>query len=325
MDTLPSELMFHIINYLGDHRPSQLKFALSNSKICRLVTPLVYERVVLSDSHAIWCFCNSMHISNKDLGAFVKRLHLESPCAPTAGDMSMVARAIFAMMNNLVNLRELELVHHEDLFLWDPVSVLHIRPMLQLTRIKAVSYSGAGFAHFLHNQTSVVSLDLVEPCCRKGNSYIQLGASSESFLPALSELTASIPHVIQILPYRWIQKVVILPSGRTRTRSLRGLVDALCNSLNPLVSIGFWLTHIVFDAHPGWFFVELLSETRIAADLRSLTLGMRILVSIISTRTPYTIDSYPCLGYFRRLISRRSVGEAGSHALRIYLIRIYPS
>ncbi|KAF8601008.1 hypothetical protein BDV93DRAFT_525056, partial [Ceratobasidium sp. AG-I] len=277
MNTLPSELISHIFNHLGENKSSQLKFALSNTRICHLVTPLIYERVVVSDSHTIWCFCNTINGSNRNLGAYIKHLHLESPCAPTAGDMPMVARAIFAMLNRLVNLRELEFLHHEDLFLWDPVSPIYTRPMLQLTCLKAVSYSGAGFARFLNHQSTLVSLNIVEPCCRKGDSYIQLEATNQPFLPALKELTASIPHVIEIVPNRYIQKVIILPSGRTRTRRLDDLVNALCNSLSPLVSIDFWLTHIAFDAHPGWVFVDLLSKTKIAAGLRFLTIGMRIL------------------------------------------------
>lgn len=277
MNSLPPELILQILRHLDDFKPLQIKLALLNSRIYQLIIPSVYKRIVIAGSDKIVAFCSSISSPNSTLCIYVEFLQLALPCLGLAGDTFNDSCTISTILNNLVNLQELELLGHAAVSLWDHLS---LAPLLQLTRVKTVSYPGRGFVRFLHHQRPIQALDLIEPCCDRRASAIDSIAVESSFLPALTELSASIQHIIEIVPKRRIHKVDILPNGRARTRELGSLVGALCESSVPVVSVGFWITSIKFAEHSGWDLIELLSETKVAMNLRTLAIGMRIQVGI---------------------------------------------
>lgn len=143
-----------------------------------------------------------------------------------------------------------------------------------------MNYSGDGFTRFLHSQSSVLFLELIQPCCRSSNRSLNSLVGNTSFLPSLSELAASICEIIDTSPNRPIHTVNILPGGRKGFGYFHELVNSLCNSLAPVTSIGFRLTYPPVNEYVLWRFVEELTKSKLALNLPSLDLDIRLAVSL---------------------------------------------
>ncbi|KAF8598654.1 hypothetical protein BDV93DRAFT_526657 [Ceratobasidium sp. AG-I] len=276
MNHLPAELVLHISECLHD-KSLQLKLAALNSRTYQIVTPLVYKRVSISNSDKILAFRSS--VANSSLSIHVKFLRLDLLCHWSGGRTPAVGHAIYDILDSLVNLGELELLGHAALFLCEHLSLNVLVPTRQLTRLKIMGCYGIGFISFLHYQPSIVSLELVKSCCgQRFPSTSSVAENRHSFLPALAELAADIPHIIEIVPGRRIHKVDVLSTHRTRSTELNGLIQAIGMSRVPVTSISFLNTSLVphYSDHIGWAFIRLLSQSTVAASVHALVVDMRV-------------------------------------------------
>ncbi|CAE6428204.1 hypothetical protein ACGC1H_000709 [Rhizoctonia solani] len=224
----PAELVQCIGEYLDDSL-TLASLCLVDKQTLGLVTPLLYASVHITTPRAILSFCNAILQSSRDLGRYLKVVHVDPP-NPTDVVFSSLIEAIHLALHKAPNLKNLSL--HIDtpntliLFRhgWAPFT---LRRFASFCTIKPYF-----LFDFLFSQPSIQDLTIYEPCPRDKYPRHSIRSVPPDILPNLTSIRADPLTIHAFVPGRPISRI---DSGQAifMPATTHLLCDALKSSTAP--------------------------------------------------------------------------------------------
>ncbi|KAG9125604.1 hypothetical protein FRC07_006923 [Ceratobasidium sp. 392] len=200
---LPPDVVRCVAEQLHDS-PTLLSLCSLDTRCYDLVLPLLYSQVRLSTPDSIESFCNTITLSNQQLGIYIHSLHIDPP-DPSSDHLKHLTGPIYLALKSTPNLTSLIL--HID----TPSSIslyhsLHFNPpSFSLNHFSCYATTPTHLLAFLSSQPAITHLTVHDPRLALRPSGIRSVPSTN--LPNLQFVHANPLTIHALVPDRPISRV----------------------------------------------------------------------------------------------------------------------